>query len=58
MNKQNFENYKAELQIAIENKIAEAIVKLDYSIFATLENKNNIILSLGKEISALQNRVG
>ena len=59
MNKQNFENYKAELQITIGNKITEAINKLNEAITVKLENnKDEIIQSLKNKVSLLQNRVG
>ena len=58
VNKQHFENYKAELQITIGNKITEAIKKLNEAITAKLENnKDEIIQSLKNEVSSLQNRV-
>ena len=58
MNKQDFENYKAELQITIENKITEAINKFNEVITVKLENnKDEIIQSLENEVSSLQNRV-
>ena len=58
VNKQNSENYKAELQITIGNKITEAINKLNGAITAKLENnKDEIIQSLRNEVSSLQNRV-
>ena len=56
VNKQDFENYKAELQIAIA--ITEAINKLNVAITVKLENnKDEIIQSLKNEVSSLQNRV-
>ena len=59
VNKQDFENYKAELQITIGNKIAEAISKLNEAIIVKLENnKGGIIQSLKNEVSSLQNGVG
>ena len=59
MNKQDFENYKAELQIIIGNKITEAINKLSEGIAVQLENnKDEIIQSLKNEVWSLQNRVG
>ena len=58
VNKQDFENYKAELQITIGNKITEAINKLNEAIPVKLENnKDEIIQSLKNEVSSLQNRV-
>ena len=36
--KQDFENYKAQLQITIGNKITEAINKLNEAITIKLEN--------------------
>ena len=38
MNKQDFENYKAELQMTIGNKITEVINKLNEAITVKLEN--------------------
>ena len=59
VNKQDFKNYKAELQITIGNKTAEAINKLNEAITVKLENnKDEIIQSLRNEVSSLQNRVG
>ena len=59
MNKQDFENYKAELQITIGNQITDAINKLNKGITAKLENsKDQIIQSLKNEVSSLQNRLG
>ena len=59
MNKQDFENYKVELQIAIGNKITEVINKPNEGITVKLENnKDEIIQSLKNEVSSLQNRVG
>ena len=59
VNKQDFENYKAELQITIGNQITDAINKLNEGITAKLENnKDEIIQSLKNEVSSLQNRVG
>ena len=58
MNKQDFENCKAGLQITIGNKITEAINKLNGAITVKLENnKDEIIQSLRNEVSSLQNRV-
>ena len=58
VNKQDFENYKAELQITIGNKITEAINKLNDTITVKLENnKDEVIQSLKNEVSLLQNRV-
>ena len=58
VNKQDFENYKAELQITIGNKITEAISKLNETITVKLENnKDEIFQSLKNEVSSLQNRV-
>ena len=51
MNKQDFENYKAELQITIGNKIIEGINKLNEAITVKLENNTDeIIQSLKNEI--------
>ena len=51
VNKQDFENYKAELQIIIGNKITEAINKLSEGIAVQLENnKDEIIQSLKNEV--------
>ena len=59
VNKQDFKNYKAELQITIGNKTTEAINKLNEAITVKLENnKDEIIQSLRNEVSSLQNRVG
>ena len=59
VNKQDFEKYKAELQITIGNKITSAINKLNEAITVKLENnKNEIIQSLKNEVSPLQNRIG
>ena len=38
VNKQDFENYKAELQMTIGNKITEVINKLNEAITVKLEN--------------------
>ena len=58
VNKQDFENYKAELQIIIGNKITETINKLNEAITVKLENnKDEIIQSLKNEVSSLQDRV-
>ena len=58
VNKQDFENYKAEPQITIGNKITEAINKLNEAITVKLENnKDEIIQSLKNEVSSLQNSV-
>ena len=58
VNKEDFENYKAELQITIGNKISEAINKLNGANSVKLENnKDEIIQSLRNEVSSLQNRV-
>ena len=58
VNKQDFENYKAELEMLVEIKIAKAIAKLDESIFATSKNnKIDITQRLRNENSTLQNRV-
>ena len=52
VNKQDFENYKPELQITIGNQIANAINKLNEGITAKLENnKYEIIQSLKNEVS-------
>ena len=59
VNKQDFKNYKAELQITIGNKTTEAINKLNEAITVKLENnKDEIIQSLRNEVSSLQNRAG
>ena len=59
MNKQDFGNYKAELQITIGNKITNAINKLNVAITVKLQNnKDEIIQSLKNEDSSLQNCVG
>ena len=58
MNNQDFENYKAELQITIGNEITKAINKLNETIIVKLENnKDEIIQSLKNDVSSLQNRV-
>ena len=58
MNNQDFENYKAELQITIGNRITKAINKLNETIIVKLENnKDKIIQSLKNDVSSLQNRV-
>ena len=52
VNEQDFENYKAELQITTGNKITEAINKFNEAITVKLEiNKDEIIQSLRNEIS-------
>ena len=59
VNNQDFENYKAELQITIGNKITEGIKKLNEGITVKLENnKDEIIQSLKNEVSLLENCVG
>ena len=59
VNKQDFKNYKAELQITIGNKTTEAINKVNEAITVKLENnKDEIIQSLRNEVPSLQNRVG
>ena len=59
MNKQDFGNYKAELQITIGNKITNAINKLNEAVTVKLQNnKDEIIQSLKNEDSSLQNCVG
>ena len=51
VNKQDFENYKAELQITIRNKITEAINKLNEGTAVKLENnKGEIIQSSKNEV--------
>ena len=58
---QDLENYKAELQITIGNKITEAIKKLNTGVTVKLENNKDEIIhaqSLKIEVSSLQNRVG
>ena len=58
VNKEEFENYKAELQVTIGNKITEAINKLNEAITVKLENnRDEIMQSLKNEVSSLQNRV-
>ena len=58
VNNQDFENYKAELQITIGNRITKAINKLNETIIVKLENnKDEIIQSLKNDVSSLQNRV-
>ena len=58
VSKQDFEIYKAELQITMGNKITEAIYKLHEAITLKLEiNKDEIIQSLKHEAASLQNRV-
>ena len=50
MYKQDFENYESELQTTIENKITEAINRLNEEITVKLENnKVEIIQSLKNE---------
>ena len=50
MYKQDFENYESELQTKIENKITEAINRLNEEITVKLENnKVEIIQSLKNE---------
>ena len=46
MNKQDFENYKAELQITIGNKITETINKANEAVTIKLENNDEIIHNL------------
>ena len=59
MKKQDFQNYVAELQITIGNKITEAINKLNEAITVKLENiKDEINQSLWNEASPLQNQFG
>ena len=59
VNKQDFGNYKAELQITIGNKITNPINKLNETITVKLQNnKDEIIQSLKNEDSSLQNCVG
>ena len=58
VNKQDFQNYKEELQITIGNKITEAISKLNQTITLKLENnKDQTNQSLKNEVPWLQNRV-
>ena len=58
VSKQDFEIYKAELQITMGNKITEAIYKLHEAITLKLEiNKDEIIQSLKHEAASLQNCV-
>ena len=53
-NKHDFEDYKAELNITIGNKIRKTINKLNQIITAKLENnKDEIIRSLKNEVSSL-----
>ena len=53
VNKQDFENYKAELQITIGNQITNTINKLNEGITAKLENnKDEIVQSLKNEVSS------
>ena len=59
MKKQDFQNYVAELQITIGNRITEAINKLNETITVKLENiKDEINKSLWNEASPLQNQFG
>ena len=59
MRKQDFQNYVAELQITIGNRITEAINKLNETITVKLENiKDEINQSLWNEASPLQNQFG
>ena len=52
VNKQDFENSKAELQIATGNKITEAINRLNEAISVKLENdKDEIIQILRNEVT-------
>ena len=44
VNKQDFENYKAELQITTGNKVTEAINKLNEAITVKLENNKDEII--------------
>ena len=44
MNKQDFENYTADFQITIGNKIAEAINTLNEAITVKLENNKDEII--------------
>ena len=44
LNKQDFENYKAELQITIGNKITKAINKRNEGITVKLENNKDEII--------------
>ena len=58
VNKQDFENYEAELQIAIGNKITKTTNRLSEVITVKLENnKDEFIQSLKNEVSLLQNCV-
>ena len=58
VNKQDFENYKAELQITVGNKITEAINKLNEAINVKLENnKDEIIQSLKDHVDKLESQV-
>ena len=59
MKKQDFQNYVAELQITIGNRITEAINKLNETSTVKLENiKDEINQSLWNEASPLQNQFG
>ena len=58
VNKQDFENYKAELQITIGNKITKAISIFSETTVKLEGNKDEIIQSLKNEVLSLQNRVG
>ena len=50
MKKQDFQNYVAELQITIGNKITEAINKLNKAITVKLENNKDEIRVYGKRL--------
>lgn len=59
VNKQEFENYKAELEMLVGIKITKAIAKFNESISVTSENNEvDIIQRLTNENWTLQNRVG
>ena len=52
---QDFENYRAKLEITIQNKVTEAINKLIDAITTKLEsNKDEIIQSLKNDVSSFQ----
>ena len=52
---QDFENYRAKLEIAIQNKVTEAINKLIDAMTIKLEsNKDEIIQSLKNDVSSFQ----
>ena len=52
---QDFENYRAKLEITIQNKVTEAINKLIDAITTKLEsNKDEIIQRLKNDVSSFQ----